>query len=233
MTRNPVRSLTLATLVALAVPSVPGAQTTPAPATLASGDIQQLIARGQPADHARLSAHFASLANRYEAEARRHAGMQPAFTGNAKLSHLATSQAAHCKQLAATNQESARILRDLAAHHATQATGAASQPPAGSDRFQGATRVPSDAELNKLAATASTAADHGTLASYFTALVTQYEREAKESAAYAASWRAQTRVPSAASLAARWEQLAKQQGAAAAEARAAAAAHRDHVKAAK
>lgn len=227
MTRTSLNAPVLATLVALALPFGLGAQSKPQ-APLTAAEIQQLITRGQPADHGRLSAHFTALADRYAADAKRHATMQPAFGGNAKLAHMAASQAAHCKQLAASNQESANLLRELAAHHAKEAAGAASQPPAGSERFQSAPRVPSDAELNKLAANASSAADHSALAAYFTTMATQYDREAKESLAFAASWRSQTRVPSAPGLADRWERLAKQQTASAAEARAAANAHRDH-----
>lgn len=227
MTRTPLHAPVLATLLAVALPFGLGAQSKPQ-APLTTAEIQQLITRGQPADHARLSTHFTAMADRYAAEGKRHATMQPAFSGNAKLAHMAASQAEHCRQLAASNQESASLLRELAAHHAKEAAGAASQPPAGSERFQNAPRVPSDAELNKLAANASSAADHSALTAYFTTMATQYEREAKESTAFAASWRRQTRVPTAPMLAERWERLAKQQTAAAAEARAAANAHRDH-----
>ena len=47
------------------------AQTTPS-AVLNSLQLQELIKRGDPADHARLGAHFAELADQYAADARKH-----------------------------------------------------------------------------------------------------------------------------------------------------------------
>lgn len=232
MKSNAVYTLGLAVLVALGLNSGLLAQPKPA-APLSAADVQQLITRGQPADHARLSAHFTALADRYSAEAKRHASMQPAFAGNAKLAHMAASQAAHCKQLAARNQESAGVLRELAAHHSKESSGAASTLPAGSERFQGAVKVPADAELTKLAASAGTAADHSALSGYFSTLAAQYEQDARNSAAFAASWRGMTKNPSAPALAAKWERLAKQQNESAAEAKAAAAMHKDHAASAK
>lgn len=231
MKRFFVHSLGILTAAALAVTPELSAQGQAA-ATMTMTEVQQLIARGQPADHARLSAHFSTLANQYAAEAKRHAAMRPAFAGNTKLAAMATSQAAHCQQLATRNDQSAALLRELADHHRREAAGAASVPPAGSERFQGA-RVPSDAELTKLAASASSAADHGALATYFSNAADRYAREAKESAAFAGTWRGMTRNPAAAAQAERWERLARQQSEEAAEARAAAAMHRDHAGAAK
>lgn len=202
----------------------------PATGTLTTTEIQQLIIRGEPADHAKLSAHFGALADQYAADAKRHATMQPAFAGNTKLAHMAASQAAHCQQLARRNEESAATLRALAEHHQKEAAGVPSTPPAGSEQFQGGAgaRVPNDAELAKLAATAETAADHRALESYFTTMATRYDRDARDSAQYARSWRSLTKNPSAPALAARWDGLAKQQRASAEEARAAAAMHKDH-----
>lgn len=232
MKSNVVCTIGLAVLVALGLSLSLTAQSKPA-TPLSTADVQQLISRGQPADHARLSAHFTALADRYAAEAKRHASMQPAFAGNAKLANMAASQAAHCKQLAARNQESAGVLRELAAHHGKEAAGAASVPPVGSERFQGVVKVPTDAELTKLAAGAGTPADHSALTGYFSTLAAQYERDAKDSAAYAKSWRGTTKDPSAPAQAAKWERLAKQQSESAAEAKAAAAMHKDHAASAR
>lgn len=190
-------------------------------------EVQRLIASGQPADHARLAAHFGALADRYAADAKRHATMQPAFAGNPKLAYLAPTQAAHCRQLATRNEASAATLRELAAHHSKEAAGTPSEPPRGSERFQGEAPIPSDAELIKLAASAETAADHRALERYFTVIAERYDRDAKESVTYARSWRGLTKNPSAPALATRWEGLAKQQQESAAEARAAAKLHHD------
>jgi hypothetical protein len=229
-----VRSLAATVLVVLTVAASLTAQNRPS-APLTGEEIQRLIIRGEPADHARLSAHFGALADQYAADAKRHATMQPAFAGNTKLAHMAASQAAHCRQLTRRNEESAALLRELAGHHSKQAGGVTSDPPRGSERFQGtgAVRVPPDAELTKLAETAETAADHRTLEAYFTSIAVRYESEAKDSAAYARSWRTLTKNPSAPALATRWDNLAKLQRDSAAEARAAAATHNKHASAMK
>jgi hypothetical protein len=227
----------LAVLTVLAVPaSAPNlmAQAT-ASAALSEAEVRQLIVRGAPADHARLGAHFATLALQYETDAKRHESMGQAFSGNTKLAHVAASQREHCRQLSARNLESAATIRELAAHHTRLASGAGSEPPKGSDRFESgpAARVPTDAELTRLAATAETAADHRALEGYFTSLAVRYERESKDSAAYATSWRGMSKNPSAPALAASWDRLARQQRESATEARAAAAMHKAQATTAK
>jgi len=231
MTTRSVRSVLLAALAAFATASRLVAQSTP----LSEDEVRQLIVRGEPADHARLNAHFTAIADRYAADAKRHEAMGQAFAGNTKLAHMAASQREHCRQLSARNLESAASLQELAAHHAKQATGQASSPPRGSERLEGAGggRIPSDGELTKLSASAESGADHRALEGYFTGLAARYDREAKESAAFAASWRGMTRNPSAPALATRWDTLAKQQRSAAVEARDAAKMHRDHAAGAK
>lgn len=229
-----VRFAVLAVLAALTSASNLIAQNT-ASASLSEADVRQLIVRGEPADHARLSAHFATMAQRYATDAKRHESMGQAFSGNTKLAHIATSQREHCRQLSVRNLESAATLRELAAHHTKLAAGAASEPPKGGERFEAGAgaRVPTDAELTRLAATAETAADHRALEGYFTSLAARYERESKESAAYAISWRGMSKNPSAPALAANWERLARQQRESATEARAAAGMHKDQATTAK
>lgn len=232
-------SIVLSAMVMLTPASAVMAQSVVAqstPALLTEAEVRQLIVRGAPADHARLSAHFTALADRYAADAKRHDTMGQAFAGNTKLAHMAASQQAHCRQMGARDLEAAATLRELAAHHTKQAAGAASEPPKGSQRFEGgpaAPPVPTDAELTRLAAAAETAADHRALEGYFTTLAARYEKDARESAAFAASWRGMTRDPSAPNVAARWDRLARQQRDAAAEARAAATMHKDHAVKAK
>lgn len=227
-------SIVFVVLAALTPASNLSAQSTPS-ASLSEADVRQLIVRGEPADHTRLSAHFATMAQRYATEAKRHESMGQAFAGNTKLAHIATSQREHCRQLSVRNLESAATLRELAAHHTKLAAGAASEPPKGSERFEagGDARVPTDAELTRLAATAETAADHRALEGYFASLAARYERESKESAAYSLSWRGMSKNPSAPTLAANWELLARQQRESATEARAAAGMHKDLATTAK
>jgi hypothetical protein len=225
MTTFTFRPLAIGTLALLMFAGNAPSQT--ASPILNTLEVQKLVASSEPAAHSKLSAHFAALADRYAADATRHASLQPAFAGNSKLAHLAASQAAHCRQLAARNQESASLLRELAAHHSNEAAGIPSSPPPGSDRFQGAARVPADAELAALAARAESAADHHSLAGYFSTIAEQYDRDAKDSATYVVSWRGLGKNPSAPAIAARWERLANQQRESAAEARAAAAMHKE------
>jgi hypothetical protein len=199
------------------------------PTLLNEVEVRQLIERAEPADHARLSVHFTVLAQRYEADARRHEAMGRSFSGNPKLAAMASSQREHCRQLSARNLESATTLRELAAHHTKLAAGVISDAPKGWEGFERGSGTPpaSDQDLTRLAAEAETAADHRALEDYFTTLAARYDQDAKRSATYAASWRsAGSRNPGAALLATHWDRLARQQRASATEARAAAALHK-------
>ena len=203
----------------------------PTPTVLNEVEVRQLVERGDPADHARLSAHFTVLAERYEADARRHEAMGQAFSGNPKLAAMASSQREHCRRLRSRNLESATTLRELAAHHAKLGTGVASEPPDGAGRFESPASTPrlSDDDLRRQVAEAATAADHRALAQYFAGLAARYDEDARRSATFAESWRsAASKHPVASRLAAHWDQLAGQQRASATEARAAAALHTQH-----
>lgn len=144
-------------------------------ATLNAVEVQQLVKRGDPGDHARLSAHFAALAEGYTAEAKRHASMSQSFVGNPSR-NLATGMSAHCKSLSALNTQSATTLKELATHYDKLAAGISSGRPANAERFEagvGATK-PTEAELNALAAKASTPAEHRALQEYFLTLAKGY-----------------------------------------------------------
>ena len=196
-------------------------------------EVRQLIERGEPADHVRLSGHFTLLAQRYEADAKRHESMGQAFSGNPKLAAMASSQREHCRQLSARNLESATTLRELAAHHTKLGAGVPSGVPNVGERSAAAPSR-SDQDLTRLAAETETAADHRALEEYFTTLAARYEQDAKKSATYAASWRSRvSKDPSASGLAARWERLAQQQRASANDAHAAAALHKAQAAAAR
>jgi hypothetical protein len=66
-------ALSTAAVAILTLASGAAAQA-PAPAVLSSLEVQQPVKRAEPADHARLAAHFAELSDRYVAEAGRHTG---------------------------------------------------------------------------------------------------------------------------------------------------------------
>jgi hypothetical protein len=220
-----IRTFAVAVFTALAL--APGlAAQTPASGRLTAAQVTQLISRGEPADHARLRAHFSALADQDAADAKRHTTMQQEYAGSTKI--VAVSMRAHCKELIGRSQQSAANLRELSAYHGNLAGGATVEPP----RVTAQPGTPTDAELARLAGKAETAADHRTLESYFASLATRYEREAADHAAYAKTWTGLTRVTGSAGQAAAHDREATLRRAAA-EARAAASMHKDEAAKAK
>jgi len=193
-----IRSLSLAALALLALAEIAPAQNQ-SPALLNTLEVQQLVKRGEPGDNARLGAHFTALADRYATEAKRHTSMSQSFIGN-PIRNLGTGMSAHCKQLAALNTQSETTLRELATYHRGLAGGAApATPPAGGSRFEGGAgaRVPTDQELNAMAAKAGTPAEHHALEEYFLTLAKRDATEATEHVTLAQSYRG-TRIAQAA-----------------------------------
>lgn len=188
------RSLAIGALAALTFAGTARAQT-PASPILNTLEVQKLVSSSEPADNARLSAHFAALADRYAADARRHKNMADAFIAAPTRRVPATGAADHCKRLAALNTQSAETLRELSAHHQKLATGTPSTAPKGAASFQGGagSPEPTDAELNALAAKASTPADHHGLQEYFLTAAKRYTADANEHIAMAQAYRG-TRV---------------------------------------
>jgi hypothetical protein len=161
-------------------------------------EVRQLVARAEPADQARLGAHFSALADRYAAEAKRHVSMSQSFSGNPNRS-LGTGMSAHCKRLADLNTQSATTVRELAAYHEKLASGTPATAPRDAARFQGGAGAPepTEKELNALAAKASTPAEHRGLEEYFLTLAKRYTAEANEHVALAQAYRG-TRIAQAA-----------------------------------
>ena len=173
------------------------AQTKPS-AVLNTLEVQQLVKRAEPGDHARLGAHFTALGDRYAAEAKRHTAMAQSFVGNPSR-NLGTGMSAHCKRLGDLNTQSATTLRELAAFHGKLAAGTPATPPRDSARFEGGAGAPAptEKELNALAANAKTPAEHGALQEYFLTLAKRYTAEANEHVASAGVYRG-TRIAQAA-----------------------------------
>ena len=216
-------SLSIAAIAVLAFAGSVAAQEKPS-GLLNTLEVQQLVKRAEPGDNARLAAHFTALAERYASEAKRHTSMAQSFVGNPSR-NLGTGMSAHCKQLADLNTQSATAVRELATYHGKLASGAAATPPTAGARFEGGAgaSVPTDKELNALAAKASTPADHRSLEDYFVALAKRYTADAKEHAAMAQSYRASTRLAGAGVHCDRLVDLARK---AASEAAGAAAMHK-------
>jgi hypothetical protein len=225
-----MRTIRLLSLAVFAVLSVAGASAAQdkSPTLLNALEVRQLIARGEPGDHARLAAHFTALAERSQAEARRHTSMSTAFVGNPSR-NLGTGLSAHCKRIAALNTESAAAARELAKHHGALAGGAASKPPATTGRSDQNLTAPDPTaqELIALAAKANTPSDHRLLEEYFQTLAKTYTGEAADHTATAATYRGLPRNPgTAAAMAAHCDRLARLSRDLAAEATKAAGEHK-------
>lgn len=196
MTMFTFRSLAIGTLaILMSAGDAPSQTVSPILNTLA---VQKLVASSTPGDNAVLSTHFASLADRYTADARRHTTMAQSFVGNPNR-NTGSGMSAHCKRLAELNMESAATLRELASHHKSLAAGAASTAPAAGSRFQGGAGAPepTEAELKALASKAATPADHRLLQEYFLTAAKRYTSDANDHTAIAQSYRG-TRIAQAA-----------------------------------
>jgi hypothetical protein len=191
------RSLSVAALALLAFAGTATAQDKSA--LLNTFEVQQLVKRAEPADNARLAAHFTALAERYTAEATRHASMSQSFVGNPSRNSLGAGMSAHCKRLADLNTQSATTVRELAGYHQKLAAGALATPPRDSSRFQGGAGAadPTEPELKALAAKANTPAEHHVLEEYFLTAAKRYTADANEHAATASAYRG-TRIAQAA-----------------------------------
>jgi hypothetical protein len=196
MTTFSIRRLAVGALTVAAVVGAAAAQT-PSP-LLNTLEVQELVARAEPADHARLVGHFAALADRYDDEARRHIAMAASFVGNPNR-NVGGGTSAHCRRLATLDSATAATLRELARHHQALAAGTPSATPRGAAPFQagaGASQ-PTRAELRALAAEAVTPADHHAIEEYFLTLAKRHTAEANEHAAIAQNYRG-TRIAQAA-----------------------------------
>lgn len=193
-----VRALSIGALALLALAGTAAAQTTSS-AVLNALELQELIKRAEPADHARLGVHFAVVAEQHALDARRHRAMADAFIASPTRRTAANSAADHCKRLERLNLQSAETLRELAAHHEALAAGKTSSAPRDAARFEAGAgaSAPTTEELTALAAKASTPADHRGLGEYFQTLAKRYTAEANDHAAMAHAYRG-TRVAQAA-----------------------------------
>lgn len=191
------RSVAIAATAVLTLAGSVAAQKKPS-ALLNNLEVRQLVARAEPADNVRLSAHFSALADRYAVEAKRHISMSQNFVGNPSR-NLGTGMSAHCRRLADLNTQYATTVRELAAYHDKVASATPATPPKEGAPFQGGAGAPepTEKELNALAAKASTPAEHRALEEYFQTLANRYTSEANEHITLAQAYRG-TRIAQAA-----------------------------------
>lgn len=159
-------------------------------AVLNALDVQQLVKRSEPADNARLAAHFTALAERSAADAKRHTAMGQAYDVNGGR-RASTNPAAHCARLAELATQSATTLRALATYHEGVGAGGTPRAPKDGARFQAGEGAlsPSERDLLGLAAQAKTPADHRALEQYYLTLSTTYRDDAKDHLAMAGAYR--------------------------------------------
>lgn len=93
------RTLSMGALALLTFAGGIAAQTSSS-AVLNSLEVQDLIKRAEPADHARLGTHFAALSEQYAADAKKHTAMAQAFMSGPSRRFADLSGANHCKRLA-------------------------------------------------------------------------------------------------------------------------------------
>jgi hypothetical protein len=193
MTSIRFRSITIGLFAIAAFAAQAAAQAAQSP-ILTTIEVRQLIAHGEPGDHARLYAHFRALADQYAANAKQHNAMAQAFIASPSVRVRAQSSADHCKRLEGLATRSAATLRELATHHERLATGIASTTPKSAARFEageGARDVEQhDKEMHDLAANARTAADHRAIEEYFESVEQKYNKAVNEHSAMAQAYRA-------------------------------------------
>ena len=187
-------------------------------------EVRRLVESAQSRDYARLSDHFAALADRYETQARRNMALSRRPTGNPNRRSGGNPGPVFARR-AEIATESAAATRELAAHYGRLAAGTPSTQPANSARFvagEGAP-APTDAQLRELAAGARTPADHRSLEEYYVTLASTHAQAAERHAAMGRMYRA-SGVRSL-DPAIHCDRMVKESGKAAREARAAAAKH--------
>lgn len=224
-------------LFAVAAFATQAAAQAPPSSILTTLEVRQLIARGEPADQARLRDHFTALAEQYEADAKQHHAMAQVFIASPSVRVRARSSADHCTRLENLAAQSARTLRELATHHASLAAGIPSTAPKNSARFEageGARVVwQHDKEIHDLAADARTPADHRVIEEYFDSVEKYYNKAVNEHTAMAQAYRAVPNRRGGGDPAAHCDRLARLSREAAQEAGAAAAEHKQAAEAAK
>jgi hypothetical protein len=206
--------------VLIPAPALGAGQTATTNPVLTELELRQALSGTGVADHGRLAAHFAALADRYATEAKRHEAMARTQPG-ASHKGIGPDLRVHCRNLARLDTRLATSARALASLHATAAPGQAQPTPtSGLPRDLGARKASED-ELTAFAEKAAAAGDHRGLAEYFTKLAERYDADVSAHTGMATLYR----TGRTAGAADHCERLARTARAAAKEAKSAAAMH--------
>lgn len=195
MTLHAIRTIVPVVVVVIGAAADVGAQQPLKPALLAAPQVRELVTSQQPADHARLQAHFEALSAKYSADAARHMAFAHASAGIPR--GVGAAAEVHHARLAAEATQSATLLSELAMHHGRLAAGLASTPPRGSEQFDqgaGAPPTPTEEQLLELAGKAQTPKEHQQLSDYYTTLAARYSADARAHRAVAQAYLGQTRM---------------------------------------
>jgi nitroreductase len=181
--------MTLVGIAALATVGVSTAEAS-SPSLLNALEVRQLVAQSAPDAHARLAAHFATLADRYDAQAVRDAAVAKVMGGNPNR-RMAIPVGSYWIRHADANAESAVTLRALAAHYRLLAGGISSRAPLNSGRFMNGfgAPAPTDQELAIASGTARTAVEHAVLVEYFLSEADRHVANAEQHATRAQAYR--------------------------------------------
>lgn len=230
MTTTRIRTLAAGIFAFAAAGAIAAAQQTGSADLLTATQVRELAAKAStPAEHAQLRNHFTALAERYDADAKRHAALAK-LPGNPNR-QVGSGYAMHHTRLSQAAGDMAKSARELTTFHGQLAAGAPATRPADPSRLEqgaGAPTVMSDAQLQQLITNARTPTDHGKLAEYFTTLATKYSQDADSHAAMAAAYRGNPRGMT--SAVAHCDRLVQQAKTASAEAKALAAEHQGVAK---
>ena len=172
----------------LAMAGIGTAQTTAR--ELSALEVIQYVSSGQPADHARLRDHFVALADRYTADAARHAAMMTTFAGNPNRTS-GENLTVSCRRRVERAIDAAVTAAELASYHGLLADGIVSAAPANAWRFEAGegARQPTDREVRLARLDARTRAQHGALEEYFTSVETRQTARADAYTALAHAYR--------------------------------------------
>jgi hypothetical protein len=220
-----MKAMLLAAAVVSAIAGTATAQTRSG--VLNTLHVQRLVATDTPASHAALSRHFIALADVYAAKAARYNGMASVASGNPNRTAPVTTSARRVRQ-AEEMTTLWHAARAMAAYHQLLSVGASPTAPAHRSALDGGfgARVPTAAELAEFAASARTTADHRALEEYFRLVADRSALDAQDHAAMANGFRASGQRRGSELAAMHCDRLGKLSRAAAKDASAAAAHHR-------